>query len=541
MDKRIQRKAVIVTVVFFLVIGLLVVHHSSDNDDLSYNAGQQQVPWLGGKTWQGAVVAQGVGGTGKKAMISNVDQECTRKQHKLPSEETLRKMSLEGVSEVYHRHVNNLQILCPIKPIYAGMNAGWQVCATPLEGPSTTVYFISQTKDDVIATRFLKEIAADTRATTVQLPSSLVLKAMSESETETQSIETKPVYDMMKLTTIDIMLIHAGKESANIVHWLDTKRALMSVDQLIVKFESVGRTSSQGDYIRQIVLLARLHDDGFRIFYVSRDPEPKCIYKLNGRDVTGCYIIYMMRCKSTQPPILIPPTEQLNKMSPTNSALLYHSYSLSTQILCQDVVRVGDINDGGWEVCNDTDYRPSPNCLVYSFGIDKDWTFDEEVSRIYGCEVHSFDPSIGLKDHKHSEKVWFHDLGLSNADGKRGSWQMKTLDSIKKMLGHSDRVLDYVKMDIEESEWGAIGQMLTSGVLKNVRQLAVEFHSPNVTPGKHYLQKLEILNRLYNSGFRLFWAHPNQMRGNQRRLAGTNREVTVCYELYYLNARYSSK
>ncbi|XP_060073341.1 uncharacterized protein LOC132553143 [Ylistrum balloti] len=507
-------KCMCVGVILFLFIALVSVHHSTT--DSSYTISQREPSFQQ-----------------SSLQISNDEFGV---ENPLPSENTLRQQSVENVAEIYHRYVNDLQIFCPVKPIYAGINAGWQICSIPRKVAPVTIYFISQTKDDVIATKFLKEIAVDTHAKTVQIPRRTVQTAMTESS---PSQATLPVYDMIKQPTIDILLIHAGNLSTNIVDWLDRKNALGSVDQLIVKFESVSGSSSQSDYIREILLLSRLYDQGFRIFHISRDPKPECIYKLNGRDVTGCYIIYMMRGRTTIPPIVIPSTDKLNKMSATTNALLYHSYSLSTQVLCKDVVRVGDINDGGWEVCNDTDYRPSPKCLVYSFGIARDWTFDEEVSRIYGCEVHAFDPSIGLNDHKHSEKVWFHNLGLSNFNGQRGSWQMKTLASIKQMLGHSDRVLDYVKMDIEESEWSAIADMLSSGVLKNVRQLAVEFHSPNVTPGKHYITKLGLLNQLYDNGFQLFWAHPNQMRGNQRRLPRTNKDVTVCYELYYLNTRFT--
>ncbi|XP_069130236.1 uncharacterized protein [Argopecten irradians] len=531
MDRRILRKATVIGVVVFFVFGILAFHHRNvftedkNHSDTSDPKPGTQKSWLrDGKNRERDLTA---------------DKECSRQQHMLPPEEALQRMSLESVAEVYHRYMNNLQKICPRKPIYGGMNAGWQICATSPKKPSMKVYFISTTKDEVIAAKFLKEIAVDTGASTVEVSSRLVLKAMAE--TETLSEETRPVRDMIEEPLIDILLVHAGNEAANIVHWLDTKSVLMNVDQLMVKFEGVGQKASKEDYIRQITLLARLHDNGFRIFHYTRDPTGGCIYKLNGRDVTGCYKVYMMRCKNTQPPIALPPPQELKDISNTNAALLYHSYSLSTEVLCKDVVRVGDIDDGGWEVCNDTNYRPSSNCLVYSFGIARDWTFDEEVSRIYGCEVHSFDPSIGLKDHKHSEKVWFHNMGLSNKDGTRGTWKMKTLDSIREMLGHQNRVLDFVKMDIEESEWGALTQMIKTGVLfNNVKQLGVEFHTPNVNPGKQYIFPLTTLHSLHNNGFSLYWAHPNQAKGNQRRLAGTNIDVTVCYELYYLNTKYGN-
>ena len=32
--------------------------------------------------------------------------------------------------------------------------------------------------------------------------------------------------------------------------------------------------------------------------------------------------------------------------------------------------------------------------LCFLFSIDNDWTFDELISGMYGCEVHSFDPRL---------------------------------------------------------------------------------------------------------------------------------------------------
>ena len=35
---------------------------------------------------------------------------------------------------------------------------------------------------------------------------------------------------------------------------------------------------------------------------------------------------------------------------------------------CKEIIRLGNIKDGGWEVCNDIRFRPRHPCLVYSFG-----------------------------------------------------------------------------------------------------------------------------------------------------------------------------
>lgn len=42
------------------------------------------------------------------------------------------------------------------------------------------------------------------------------------------------------------------------------------------------------------------------------------------------------------------------------------------------------------------------------------------------------------------------------------------------------KTIDFLKLDVEFSEWPAILDMIKSGVLNKVRQLAVETHSPEM-------------------------------------------------------------
>lgn len=59
--------------------------------------------------------------------------------------------------------------------------------------------------------------------------------------------------------------------------------------------------------------------------------------------------------------------------------------------------------DGAWWVCFDQGVLTQPGCVVYSFGIGGDWTFDTRMAQGdafglggsktvgVGCAVHSFD------------------------------------------------------------------------------------------------------------------------------------------------------
>ncbi|XP_046577914.1 probable methyltransferase-like protein 24 isoform X2 [Haliotis rubra] len=142
---------------------------------------------------------------------------------------------------------------------------------------------------------------------------------------------------------------------------------------------------------------------------------------------------------------------------------------------------------GNWHVCMDKPYEIKPPCLVYSFGISGDWTFDDAMGNL-GCEVHSFDPSIGKQDFDRSKNVHFHNLGISGFDSdsfvarkdvyvhNRQIWKMRRVQSVKKMLGHANKTIDVLKIDVETSEWPSVKDLVESGVLSSVRQLLIEWH-----------------------------------------------------------------
>ncbi|CAG2226937.1 unnamed protein product [Mytilus edulis] len=135
-------------------------------------------------------------------------------------------------------------------------------------------------------------------------------------------------------------------------------------------------------------------------------------------------------------------------------------YLTSLQTHCTEVLRIGDMTDGGWNVCHVKPYRPPFPCLVYSFGINKDFSFDDLIVKTYGCDVHSFDPSIGQPDFRRGDKIWFHNLGLSGVTGKLRKWKVSTLKDIVDNLNHTSRRVNIVKMDIEFSEWTSLPNII---------------------------------------------------------------------------------
>lgn len=66
----------------------------------------------------------------------------------------------------------------------------------------------------------------------------------------------------------------------------------------------------------------------------------------------------------------------------------------TTPRACGEGKLVGNEHHGGWFVCADSlvSRESSRTCIVYSFGLGADWSFDLQLETI-GCEIHGFDPS----------------------------------------------------------------------------------------------------------------------------------------------------
>ena len=209
--------------------------------------------------------------------------------------------------------------------------------------------------------------------------------------------------------------------------------------------------------------------------------------------------------------------------------------------------------DGQYPVCMDSSVRligePQAEsdstvkpCLVYSIGIRDDWSFDETMER-FGCQIFSFDPSLKKPNHNHSKHIHFYNIGLGSEDTVDGDgWKLKTLDSIYQMLVpvHGERVIDYLKIDIEWEEWEVMKQIIDSGMLSKVRQLGIELHLPNKDGSVSYDRYLTIKH--YRSLVKLVKSIEERMiRFSSRGIPWGAREIkgldnffgNVCFEIAF--------
>lgn len=170
---------------------------------------------------------------------------------------------------------------------------------------------------------------------------------------------------------------------------------------------------------------------------------------------------------------------------------------LDTKI-CPNKIRAGDKQDGGWWLCGHNTV-PVNECIVYSFGIRDNFSFDHYLAN-RGCQVHGFDPSpYGLPSKDAYEQVTnaiYHSFGLGFVDKKYGvnqvpfrwpglgylsegntaEWQLYRLPTIRKQLSHPQ--LTILKIDIEGGEWDCMQDILDAPW----QELYLELHFP---PGEY--------------------------------------------------------
>ena len=169
--------------------------------------------------------------------------------------------------------------------------------------------------------------------------------------------------------------------------------------------------------------------------------------------------------------------------------------------------------DGSKAICLDPAARPnSNNCIVYSFGINHDWSFDE-LMETYGCHVYAFDPSMGVEDHDHSKRIKFFNLGLDDRDyvDLNNKWSMKNFASIYQSLHtqQSSPIIDYLKLDIEFAEWRVIPDIIRSGMIKRIRQLHIEIHLTKDDSLELLRQRVGIIKMIEDAGMIRFDSRGN--------------------------------
>ncbi|XP_046567029.1 uncharacterized protein LOC124283922 [Haliotis rubra] len=204
----------------------------------------------------------------------------------------------------------------------------------------------------------------------------------------------------------------------------------------------------------------------------------------------------------------LPDKATLSTWSHARIESTFHNYVIVPQTECAIIAHMGKKGHGGWDVCHADGYRPERPCLMYSFGFDSDFSFEDDVAKRYGCETHYFDPKMKIMDGlKRKSGVTIHALTLSSDNGRTPSgWKVRTLATVKNELFHTE-VINILKVDIEDNEWRAIPEMFQSGVMGKVKQFLLEIHvlsqSRTEPTQEEYMNYLMLMRDIYIDGFRI--------------------------------------
>ena len=228
----------------------------------------------------------------------------------------------------------------------------------------------------------------------------------------------------------------------------------------------------------------------------------------------------------------------LNRMNITQLMVAVHSFLDNADVMCSRRIRMGSLSDGGWEICDDDLVRPKkPPCLVYSFGSVQHFAFEDDISRVYGCEVHSFQVDMGWDDYNRSNLIYVHPFGVGKytEDNPEGQ-ELYTFGDIRTILSHKKRNIDVVKLDIQYAEWLAMQEMIEEDELDNVRQVLVEYHIGSEPTEDKLRRMLRILRGMSEAGFRKFYVHKCEKGSYHHPNFPVVR--SKCYDIHYLNENF---
>ncbi|KAH9171940.1 methyltransferase domain-containing protein [Lactarius sanguifluus] len=186
-----------------------------------------------------------------------------------------------------------------------------------------------------------------------------------------------------------------------------------------------------------------------------------------------------------------PSKEQIESFPTTGSYTLWDFFIPSFQCP-HHVERIGVLGDGGKWVCGMERIAKQEKCVIYSFGINGESSFEAALmERAPGCEVwgydftvDSFGPEIekipNLKERAHFFP-WA--LGGRNAHDAEDSPKYYTLDALMKLNGHA--FIDVLKIDVEGAEFDTLTAFLAthkppspfSSTTLPIGQLQIELHA----------------------------------------------------------------
>ncbi|KAK3102929.1 hypothetical protein FSP39_015005 [Pinctada imbricata] len=496
---------------------------------------------------------------------SKINDTLYDKSMVIPDDKTLKTIPLQQLACFYNRYISSIQSLCHTHQFLGQIHTGGvMVCSDAEIKPNGSVLFFEHDIPDFqmflydFMARFSPKVTyfyIERPLENTTIPPEFYFRQIQGtlSKEIDETVLSLSLSDWMKKVSADelqIFTFSVREETLTAFEDFVSSSAINHIKILVIKLHYDHNNYTTTGLTRRLTPLRRLYEQSFRIYWFDRSFH--CAIKSSKSKFNDCFTVCLIQqeelgktrdtLKNSEhtESYVLPLVSAIPILNEQEAEVTYQNYLTTLQYHCKQFVRIGRNVDGGWEVCLDRRYLPGESCLVYSFGIKDDWSFDEEMSNYYHCEVNSFDPSLDIQNHTHTPGVHFYNIGLSSKDkiipgmvygneSKRlGNWTLRTLQSILLDLGHLNRTIDVIKIDIEGTEWGSIPNMISSGILSNVKQFLVEFH------GQGDVASLRVLRMLYDIGFRIYWMHRNPACQNDGHLI----PICSCFEIYFVNTHF---
>jgi len=179
-----------------------------------------------------------------------------------------------------------------------------------------------------------------------------------------------------------------------------------------------------------------------------------------------------------------------------------------------DLTRVGGEGDGGKWLCGLEKIlkNKSSSCVIYSFGVANESTFEAEILAKTSCNVFAYDPTVikigwpvsqATAALTFNPRLDFKSLALAEKDD---DGKGRTLKTLMKENGHE--WIDVLKVDIEGDEYKSLLKAMKDFEKLPVGQLLVEFHA--VKPYKP-IDLVNLFDLLEINGMRVYKYEPNPL------------------------------
>ncbi|TGO43703.1 hypothetical protein BCON_1037g00020 [Botryotinia convoluta] len=190
-----------------------------------------------------------------------------------------------------------------------------------------------------------------------------------------------------------------------------------------------------------------------------------------------------------------------------------------------EMERLGRIGEGGWWICGISKFiEKKKPCVVYSFGVGNDSSFEAEILSRTKCEIWGYDqhvPGFNFGEEVKEEmraRAHFERNGANSATDDAN--RLVTIQDMMKRNGHD--YIDILKTDIEYSEYNALSSLNGytlpggAGALTSPDPLKPEFPIGQILVEMHIFEWQGITASVY-----LDWWESMEFRG----LRALHREI----------------